>query len=179
MMAAPEGANPYFAPTSWTESLLIGCGAAWVYRRGRQAPPAWLIRGILPVAAVATLVAGLWLDIPLATYTVFNVAALVVILAAEWSLTSNWIQTLLRARWLVAIGSLSYSLYLLHQPMIQLAIQIRGDSLAIRMTGAAVGVGFAIACALLVERPLRRFRDRPSTTIPSADMFRDVVRPTP
>jgi peptidoglycan/LPS O-acetylase OafA/YrhL len=77
----------------------------------------------------------------------------------------------LSQRHLVALGRLSYSLYLWHYPVKLAAVHV-ADSIAVsttvaRLAGLAVSVGAAAASYRFVEQPLRRrwatARPRPLT----------------
>lgn len=144
---------PNLLPGRWAE-FAFGMGIAELYARGslEKLPPitryAWV-----PMAAVAVAVVGLPLS-HLAFGAVFALL-LVAVLA-----TDGLVSRIFAWRPLVAVGIMSYSVYLVHQPLIQAMAYVLRHDLGMSSTGAFVAliallpVTLAAAWALfvLVER---------------------------
>ena len=117
-----------FAGLAATAGLASIVAAAMVFDRD-TAFPGW--RALLPVLGTALVIAagpGAWPN-----------------------------RVVLGHRWLVAVGLVSYPLYLWHWPLLSLARIVAGGEVAAEMRLALVAAagGLAVATYLLVERPVR------------------------
>jgi peptidoglycan/LPS O-acetylase OafA/YrhL len=105
---------PNLLPGRWAE-FGFGMVAASLYatgRTGRWAPRAgWAILGLVPLTTVAVLSVGSSLEHLLFGAVFFLL--LCVVVAGE-----NWLSRLVSWRPLAAVGVMSYSLYLVHQPIV-------------------------------------------------------------
>jgi peptidoglycan/LPS O-acetylase OafA/YrhL len=153
----------YRAPDAHSEGLVLGAVLAFLRRRGFVAGE-WAGKlGI--VLVVPPIVAGIW-SIGLPT---FELGAFFLIAAAVGETEiAGW----LSARPLVWIGTLSYSLYLWHEPVVW-AFH-RHD----RLIALALSLAFAWLSYRYVERPLRARRPSGMATAPSlsaaAAQYNDV-----
>jgi peptidoglycan/LPS O-acetylase OafA/YrhL len=149
----------FWAPDTHLEPLAIGClfGAAF---HARRIPP-WLssttatvvaVASALPMVLVARVGALVYLT-PL--LTVFSLAAGVVLVAAirEGSVTER----VLSLPPLVALGVLSYSLYLWHMPILFTTRLVSAATPAV-VLGLALSVAASFASYRLVESRFRRAR---------------------
>ena len=148
----------YLLPTRAWELLIGALGALLVARRG--ALPANISRALLPaLAAIAvTSIWGTGLPHPGADALIVCVATLVIILANNETLSR-----FLLTKALALVGNISYSLYLVHWPIIVFmnSTWITPPSVSIRAWGFLAA--FICACLMyfLVEQPFRRLRMPP------------------
>ncbi len=107
----------------------------------------------------------------------FALAAAILVLACVRS-SDQWLPRLLSARPLVAIGKVSYGLYLWHFPVI-LVVDERLPDASDLVRGSTVVAATAVATLLswfLVERPFLSLKDGPRTSAPAPP--RQPVVPT-
>jgi peptidoglycan/LPS O-acetylase OafA/YrhL len=153
----------YRAPDAHSEGLVLGAVLAFLRRRGFVAGE-WA--GKLGVALVVPpIVAGIW-SVGLPT---FELGSFLLIAAAVGETEiAGW----LSAKPLVWIGTLSYSLYLWHEPVVW----------AFHRHDRLVALALSLVCAWLsyryVEQPLRRRRQDRMATAPAvsaaAAQYHDV-----
>jgi peptidoglycan/LPS O-acetylase OafA/YrhL len=109
--------------------------------------------------ALAILVTAAFRWIPLITVTIFNVAALLLILHADRG-DDSAVNRLLRFRLLCWLGLVSYSLYLWHQPILQATQGLLGTGVWVKTGSLTAAVGAAWLTWSLVERPSLRAKAR-------------------
>jgi peptidoglycan/LPS O-acetylase OafA/YrhL len=106
---------PNLLPGRWAE-FGFGMVAAELYSTGRigrwAAQARWAILGLVPLAAVAVLSVGSPLE-----HLLFG--AVFFLLLCTVLAGGSWLSHLLSWRPLAAVGVMSYSLYLVHQPIVQ------------------------------------------------------------
>jgi peptidoglycan/LPS O-acetylase OafA/YrhL len=143
----------YRAPDAHSEGLVLGAVLAFMRREGFVAGE-WAGKlGI--VLVVPPIVAGIW-SVGLPT---FELGAFFLIAAA---IGETEIAGWLSAKPLVWIGTLSYSLYLWHEPVVW-AFHRRD-----RLIALALSVALAWLSYRYVEQPLRRRRQDGLTAVPTA-----------
>lgn len=153
-------AEAFYSPASRAWELMVGCALAWLVGRG------WQLRGAPAQAASAAgfglLAAGFLLPDHASAFPGWwallpTLGAFLVIAAGPQALPNRLI---LANRAAVAVGLISYPLYLWHWPLLAFVriVEAGTPSVALRLT--AVGVAFVAATAtyLLVERPIRNAR---------------------
>lgn len=161
--ANPEGAFYMLPSRAW--ELGIGVGAALLtQRRPNWRASTWLL---LP-ALVALIVVPIWstgLPHPGADAAIVCLATAVVILSSRKSVGAA-------ARWigLVALGDISYSLYLIHWPVDAFLNNAYFGSppLAVRIGLVVLSLALAILLFWTIERPVHRARLRPSAAYGAA-----------
>ncbi len=139
------------------DSLLVGAGTALVWRRGWRPSP----RGATAAIAVGGLVLALAVGHPApvpdaAFYGGFTVVALAVAAIIIGVLHSDGVATRVLS-WspLVALGQLSYSLYLWHVLAFGLVAALIPDGVLVRFVVAhAVALAVAVVSYVGIERPL-------------------------
>lgn len=137
-----------YLPDTHGDVILVGCLAAFVWRRGWFRPSS--LETVAAVAVAAVMVA--WFretsNLYLSALPLFAVAVAVLLLAGlepgRWS-------RVLEVRGLQATGRVSYSLYLWHVPLIAVLGPI---------PGVLVAVPVAVASYRFIEQPFRRRRAR-------------------
>jgi peptidoglycan/LPS O-acetylase OafA/YrhL len=149
----PE-ATFYLMPTRAWE-LLIGALLTWVPTVRRRGPAQWLgvVGAVLLIAAVAghtpeTHVPGFFALLP-------ALGAASLILAGN--VPGAWSTRVLSVKPMVAVGRISYSLYLVHWPINVIASQELGDSYTPGWRMGMMALCFVVAAALYrwVESPFR------------------------
>ncbi len=163
-------------PCRW-DSLLLGVMAAWALRQTRWRP--WLqspagIRAswiVLSVSLCVLAVLGIKsqktasFGMTAGGYTMLGIASVCVLLLAHTLEESHWLRRILRTRWLIFMGAVSYTVYLWHPHFISAAWHLVGASVHEVYDWATVGaaVGSLAACLVLawvsyhlLERPLMR-----------------------
>jgi peptidoglycan/LPS O-acetylase OafA/YrhL len=171
----PEFVYPRF-DTRMSGLILGGLLAIWIY----QGAPAWFRErhanalGLLAILVLCAAAAKppyeaggslVWGTMPVEWATACLIASAV---AHPRSSIAQW----LSARALVALGLVSYSLYLWHFVIMQ-AIPGEPDPIW-RLTTIVLSAAAAIGSYLLIERPLRKLRHkRPAAAAPEA-----LLRPT-
>lgn len=145
----------YFGTDTRMDGLLVGCLLAFALRGGRPSPTVarWAgVVGLLAVAAayLATFPAGFgsWLAVWL---PVVDVASVGLIVAAT---QDTVVARLLSARWLAALGVVSYSVYLWHLWPSYAYAAATGAQPPLLVT-TAVGVALGAASYRWLERPAR------------------------
>lgn len=136
-----------------------------------RVPP--ILRGLLGWAGIIALLScGMLLDVRgafpgwIAMWPLLATSAVIV----AGSSGQRWgVDRLLASRPLVAMGNSSYALYLIHWPLLVIALNLTGRRSADAMTGLIV-IGVSVAAAVLltalVDQPVRAFtagRRRPGT----------------
>jgi peptidoglycan/LPS O-acetylase OafA/YrhL len=157
----------FYLPVSRLWELVIGAVVAWYVRErgpvltGPEAEPRlslWLgLAGAAALAAGFALIdetrgfPGWWALLPTAG-TAFVIAAG----------PTGWFNRVLAARWLVALGLVSYPLYLWHWPLFvyQRILSPEPASVVARASLAGLAILLAAATYQYVERPLRFRRHR-------------------
>ena len=160
LLADPEMA--IYGPHTNAYALLAGCLIAFLLRRGFRFPGAWMIGGfvILTAAFVAPQL-GL-LDPRLRSPVAAIGAVLIVASVASQEPTSRGPLTI---RPLVALGAISYGLYLWHYFLIS-----AGGFIGISaLITAALSIPVAIASHRYVERPFIRMKRSHSPMVGPAD----------
>jgi peptidoglycan/LPS O-acetylase OafA/YrhL len=163
-------------PCRW-DSLLLGVMAAWALRQTKWRP--WLqspagIRAswmVLSVSLCVLAVLGIKSQktasygMTAGGYTMLGIASVCVLLLAHTLEEGHWLRRILRTRWLIFMGAVSYTVYLWHPHFISTAWHLVGASVHEVYDWATVGaaVGSLAACLVfawvsyhLLERPLMR-----------------------
>lgn len=142
------------------DALLLGCLLAFVFRERAWSPPWWLVMVAAWTMALCVFVAptGVWEQFDL---TVVGLASMVLVAAGATSMRLDW-------RPLVALGAISYGVYLWHWP-IMYAFYDELPNLALATGLASVSILVAAASYRYIERPLLRAarRQRESTSSPA------------
>jgi peptidoglycan/LPS O-acetylase OafA/YrhL len=149
----------YFRFDTRMSGLIVGALLAmWLPRMGRISERTANIVGILGCAAlVICLSIGHWRG-PWSLVWLTSLAEMAAVgLLISASVQSSWVSTTLSARPLVAVGIISYGVYLWHYPV---AVYFRGFLPWYQTLPITLILTFATATAsyLAVERPLQRFR---------------------
>jgi peptidoglycan/LPS O-acetylase OafA/YrhL len=158
-----DGARLYFATDTRFDELLIGClaGTIFVSRGTERAVPRWA-----PFATAAAALFVVWNLLDTRSWatqwsgglTLFAAAVAVTI----YGCVVGWLPVLTRAlgaRWLVFVGTISYSLYLWHVAgslVLQRLVDVRGPVLVV----SEIALSFAAACVsyFVIEVPFVRRR---------------------
>ncbi|HEU5085040.1 MAG TPA: acyltransferase family protein, partial [Acidimicrobiales bacterium] len=109
----------------------------------------------------------------------FALAAAVIVLACVRA-GDRWLPRLLSAPPLVAVGKVSYGLYLWHFPVILVVDeQLPDASTPARATAVLVGTAVCtVASWVLVERPFLALKDGPRTAVPAPPPAQEPVEST-
>lgn len=150
--------NTAFAYWNALPSLLpvfvLGMVAAALLVRAWTAPP-WLAAG-----AVGLLSAGVALrhaiDWPVPSRVVVGVATALLLLLP----LGGRLRGLLSWKPLILVGEASFTLYLVHMPILRLVAAVVGSGPVATVVAVAVAVGAAIAIARVIERPLHQLARR-------------------
>lgn len=155
-----ESVNFWIAP--YFLLFFMGMAGGWAFKSLPIGRPAWLL-----IPGLAGLVACAWIayrtDVtPLLTVGIGLASVLVVVGAAR----AETGRPSTMARVFTFVGDASYSIYLVHYPLLSISTKIlmRVTSSPYLAFTAAIGLALAggIACHLIVERPLlRRIPRRP------------------
>lgn len=141
----------------------------------------WVWRGL--AAAAVVLCSSAWMTAPLTSSTwalavtrplIVTGAALLVFLAAFWSPAERFLES--RAcQWL---GLISFSLYLVHEPLIIAAVVLGGAEHRVLALAVAVPLSLAVAAVFyrLVERPSTALARSVGKRVGAADLERLGVR---
>ena len=154
----------YYAPDTTFDPILIGCLLGLWYVLGRAPYPLrsaalvrWLVLPAVVLVALPVIWAGpAWGPIHWSWVLPFALGTAVVI----WAVATNGSRLLVRALAfapLVALGKISYSLYLWHPLVIWSGLRLLGIPPAL---GVALAVPVATASYFLVERPFLRRKRR-------------------
>ena len=154
----------YYAPDTTFDAILIGCLLGLWYVLGRAPAPlrsaALVRRLVLPALALLALpvfwAGPAWGPVHWSWVLPFALATALVI----WAVATDGSRLLERALAfapLVALGKISYSLYLWHPLVIWSGLRLLGIPVAI---GVALAVPVATASYLFVERPFLRRKRR-------------------
>jgi peptidoglycan/LPS O-acetylase OafA/YrhL len=163
------GSWPYFATVTHGDGLLIGCLLA-VWLRGRSARPAWLVwadHRSEPLAWAAGAGLGILMVVSrvdngstyLASLLLAGLATAVMVRHVAVADDGPMVRLLSWAP-LVAIGRVSYGLYLFHYPVFHLIGHLRigyGATVAVEYTLSAALTGFSW---FIIERPAQRWAHR-------------------
>ena len=137
--------------------FMLGIVAAHIavngHRLSRWALPAFGAFLLATCAATRSLTAPLW---HLAVFVPALEAMMFLFVVGAGS--SLWLNRFLSAKWLTAVGLASYSIYLVHLPVSDLAIRRGGNPILASLLGIAIGFAFWYAA----ERPFvePKLRDR-------------------
>ena len=149
------------------DSILFGCCLAFwqnpILDRGKAWKPRWLPFGIALALILMTIVIRNSLFRETLRYTVQGIALFVIY---SFILSSISVVTSVLRSWpLQVIGRFSYSIYLVHVPLLMLVDQnMASQNMAVRgVMAAALTVLTSWAINVLVEKPLARIRKRFST----------------
>ncbi|MEM9040863.1 MAG: acyltransferase family protein [Actinomycetota bacterium] len=146
----------YYAPWTRVAEILAGAVVAvWVTRRGVPTGAARLAAPALTVIVVISVVAPTGVD-PVVV-SLLPVVAVVSALAVLGLLSDGRTTRALSIRPLVALGRISYGVYLVHWPVFVALSPSRFDVSPITLAAARLAVTLALSVLLyrLVERPLR------------------------
>jgi peptidoglycan/LPS O-acetylase OafA/YrhL len=150
----------FMLPLLRIPEFILGMGAALVFQSMRERGGETQHDAILMVlfALVGLLAFGVWQPAMFPAYfPVFYLQApFFAILILGLALMERPVVGILNARWLVRLGEASYSLYLVHLPILLLAILAGFDS-----GNGWIAIVFAVAFSVVVfqfyEEPMRRF----------------------
>lgn len=155
----------YFATYTRAHELLIGAAGAVLIERSarvrdavRRASPWLAFLGLAVVLGFGVLMSDASALYYFGGSAVFALASLALVLGIATGGGANPVATFLSARPLIAIGAISYGLYLWHWPLFNWLTQestgLSGAILAAARVLATLGV--AAASFVIVERPIRR-----------------------
>lgn len=137
-------------------AFLLGIVAAQI--RASEHPIAFFA----PLLGVVGVALGLGLErgyhFPVQTNFGWHVVAFALVVAAG---RERWLQSLLSQRALVAIGTASYSIYLVHEPIISAAVGTLGPKLgttSAMLVAIALGLAGGFFLWAIVERPITNRR---------------------
>jgi peptidoglycan/LPS O-acetylase OafA/YrhL len=153
----------FYSPLARTWELMIGAGLAW--RQGFALPRPRHANLATTVGLVAILLAGLIVHPVVSWRTLLSTLGGGLVL---WSAPGSRIgKALLSNRAVVAIGLISYPLYLWHWPVLWVTHRLEPRSTTwMILLACALSIILASGTYLLVELPLRRRHEkRPSQTI--------------
>jgi len=149
----------YYLPLSRFWEILSGCYLAALNWQGGPAPDSCRTSNVVnPIALLILLSSVFWID----GHNNFpGWQVLPVVLATVWlirySNTNHWTYPLLANRGMVALGLISYPLYLWHWPILSfLAITELQTSPMMRLGGLVLSCLLAIMTYKLIERPIRK-----------------------
>ncbi|MES2984399.1 MAG: acyltransferase family protein [Pseudomonadota bacterium] len=158
----------FFSPMTRFWELSAGALLAYHHLHQRQALPVKWRHGLSWVGLALILAAcvllrsnyafpGLWALLPV-------LGACCIIAAGAQAQVNRW---LLANRWMVAIGLISYPLYLWHWPLLSFMriLYSAPPPVAVRWACVAVSVLLAVATYRLVERPIRFGAHAPRKTV--------------
>jgi peptidoglycan/LPS O-acetylase OafA/YrhL len=164
--AADRLARVYYGTDTRADSLLVGAAFGIAYATGRLHALRTLLSGLAPLALVAIVVFFGFVDRPDAWlnqwgYTVVALTAAVLIAGVALDVTSPLGRVLSLAP-LVALGRISYGVYLWHWPLFRYLHQ---EELGLgwwqtQLVRIAVTLVVATVSYVVVERPLLRLRHR-------------------
>lgn len=165
---ANPGDRTYFATDTRADALLIGAALSLLWQEGHLTRLSARFWGWASAAAWAVLLAAMVLS-PTpehqkwGSYGGFTLVALLaaLIVAAAVVAPDTGIARVFALRPLVWLGGISYALYLWHFPItVQLETMFgaRFGELAVSAMALAVSAGVAWGSAVLIERPLGRWR---------------------
>jgi peptidoglycan/LPS O-acetylase OafA/YrhL len=159
---AADGASStrvHLGPDSGSLPIFVGCAAALLYFSGRlriDGRAGAIVAQIAQVVTASALALGAVLDkrylFPVVLLAV-AVAAAIVILRAASGLAGAWLE----ARWLTALGRISYGLYLWHVVILYATARWLPPIPAVLLA-----VAVAVASYRFVEQPFLRRKRRPS-----------------
>jgi len=151
-----------FGPPLHLSSFLLGILVArWLSlkqeRKERSSVKAWQANTVLGVSVVA-LLACVQLDTLSHGPNLYSHGMLAPIFVAMiWSLTvtSTAVTRWLSGKWMVALGNASYSVYLLHVPVLRLFTRYGGEAAHLYPLYVALCVGLGVLSSRLFETPIR------------------------
>jgi peptidoglycan/LPS O-acetylase OafA/YrhL len=147
LFVAPDVPLPGTFLPFW-HGFLVGALAYWAIRQTRLVAAFWLF-----AATIAT--------IAIATGNAFSLTCAVTVVVLSVAATTGSLYTGLNWRWLQFLGLISYSLYLLHNPVtgasFRVGYMLTGHSVALELMWWAVSIGACVAAAgaawWCIERP--------------------------
>ncbi|MDR5809532.1 acyltransferase [Caballeronia sp. LZ019] len=150
----------FMFPVLRIPEFILGMGAAFVFQSSREhsAPSQMKAMAMVTLALAGLAVFGVWQPATFPKYfPVFYLQApFFALLILGLALLEGPVFGILNARWLVRLGEASYSLYLVHLPILLLAILAgfdRGNGwIAIVFT-----VAFSVVVFQFYEEPMRRY----------------------
>jgi peptidoglycan/LPS O-acetylase OafA/YrhL len=150
----------FMFPVLRIPEFILGMGAAFVFQSSREhsAPSQMKAMAMVSLALVGLAGFGVWQPAMFPKYfPVFYLQApFFALLILGLALLEGPVFGLLNARWLVRLGEASYSLYIVHLPILLLAILAGFDS-----SNGWIAIVFAVAFSVVVfqfyEEPMRRF----------------------
>lgn len=141
------------------DALLYGCAAAIALRLGWR-PRAWMLwAGIAGAALLPYAVGGHPYVGAIFNNAMTAVGGAAIVVCLDYAPT-GWLRRLLSLRLVVAVGIVSYGLYLWHGPAMRLAVQLGGAGPAWRAVAATAALAAAVLSYRLVELPVRAWARR-------------------
>jgi len=177
----------YFATDTRAQALLVGALAACVFARywpsAHHRRPRWprrgrVVIGVFPVAGLAALAVlahratGSAAEFHHGLLTAVALAAAAVIVGVTLD-QDGWVARALAVRPLVALGAISYGVYLWHWPIFLAVDGARTgmSGLPLLVLRCLLTLGAAGASWVLIERPTRRWRPVPGRLLPAAALI--------
>jgi peptidoglycan/LPS O-acetylase OafA/YrhL len=146
------------------DSLLYGCAAAIAVRMGWR-PPAWVVwAGVCVIAAAPFLFHTEGFTAMVPGSALLGIATAAVVVGLDYA-APKWLRDICSLRAVVAIGVLSYGIYLWHGPLMRLASDLGYSGRAWRLVAASVSVVAAAASHRYLEAPIRSWARRRATRI--------------
>ncbi len=142
------------------DGLMAGGLIALFVRSDRFVPSRFLLLAWLSlIIAVPLTFASEAFHLMWITFSLSALASAAFVYLALFA-TPNWIRLVLRSRWLVYSGTISYGLYLLHKIPLDAALEVHFERHAVLalLLGLAASYAFAILSWNLLETPFLRFK---------------------
>lgn len=158
----------YFLPTTWNGSLSAGVALAVAktrkgatYRNGRQRLRAGMLAPISITALTGCAVALSFHFRPFFVLSSIPLTCLlmVILLSALEREDGVW-KCILATQPMVSLGRISYGLYLVHLPVLDLAEHVGGERVTVKLAAVAVSVLIAAAMRRFLEQPALRLKAR-------------------
>lgn len=155
----------YYATDTRIDSILYGCILALWQRRAVRSPadmPIPLRNPWLAVGAVSLAVSFLVRDMGFRTVAQFTLQglALMPLFLCSVRFPKHFLFAVLNHRFMVRLGELSYSVYLVHFVVILNIHRLVADRVAGLVLSVAITLAYALAMERFVERPLLAIRRR-------------------
>lgn len=156
-----DRARVYFGTDTRAQAVLIGAALA-LYAAWRKLPSfsSPMSRAVLTISCVvlAAMIVGVGDTSSMLFYGGFLVAAVVAMIATAGAAQPGRFADVLSVDPLVAIGRLSYGLYLWHWPVFVAMRETNLRGLSLLVAEFAITFGCALASFVLVEQPIRTRR---------------------